>query len=317
MIYARTSRNALVSPSLATFETLTTALAALILDTELEAISAETALPKQTILMCAPDYFGIDYVINPWMEGNCGKADRVLAAEQWSELKRAIEAETDVVLISPQPGLPDQVFTANAGMVLEEKVVVSRFRAPERRGEEPFFEEWFVQNDFDIAEWPAEVSFEGAGDALLDRGQPILWAGYGFRSANSIPSLLERTFNRRAIGLRLVDPRFYHLDTCLCPLEGGYLMYFPAAFDADGQKAIADIVPAEKLIEVEAPDAEQFCCNAVDLNGQVFMNGASESLQERLREAGFTPVITPLSEFMKAGGAAKCLTLKLREELDC
>jgi N-dimethylarginine dimethylaminohydrolase len=274
-------------------------------------------LSQQTILMCAPDYFGIDYVINPWMEGNCGKADHALAVKQWSGLKRAIETQTAVVLIPPQPGLPDHVFTANAGMVLEEKVVVSRFRAPERRGEEPFFEEWFAKHDFNIAEWPPHVSFEGAGDALLDRGQPILWAGYGFRSANTMPGLLERTFNRRAIGLQLVDPRFYHLDTCLCPLERGYLMYFPAAFDADGQKAITDIVPPEKLIEVDASDAEQFCCNAVDLNRQVFMNGASEPLQARLRQAGFTPVITPLSEFMKAGGAAKCLTLKLREEQDC
>jgi N-dimethylarginine dimethylaminohydrolase len=276
---------------------------------------SQPASTQQTILMCAPDYFAVDYVINPWMEGNCGKSDHALAVEQWSGLKRELETQTEVVLISPQPGLPDQVFTANAGMVLEEKVVVSRFKAPERQGEEPFFHDWFAQHDFDIAAWPADVSFEGAGDALLDRGQPILWVGYGFRSARNTPGLLEKTFNRRTIGLQLVDPRFYHLDTCLCPLEGGYVMYFPAAFDAAGQRAIADTVPAEKLIEVEALDAEQFCCNAVDLNRQVFMNGASESLQARLREAGFTPVITPLSEFMKAGGSAKCLTLKLREEL--
>jgi len=264
--------------------------------------------------MCAPDYFGVHYVINPWMEGNRGKADHALVVKQWSGLKRAIEAHGEVVLIVPQPGLPDQVFTANAGMVLKEKVVVSRFREPERRGEEPFFQEWFAKNDFNIAAWPQDVSFEGAGDALLDRGQPIIWAGYGFRSAMSTPGLLEKTFHRRVVGLQLVDPRFYHLDTCLCPLEGGYLMYFPAAFDADGQKAIADIVPAEKLIEVDAADAEQFCCNALDLNRRVFLNGASESLQGRMRQAGFTPILTPLSEFMKAGGAAKCLTLKLREE---
>jgi len=97
-----------------------------------------------------------------------------------------------VVLIVPQPGLPDQVFTANAGMVLKEKVVVSRFREPERQGEEPFFQEWFAKNDFNIAAWPQDVSFEGAGDALLDRGQPIIWAGYGFRSAMSTPGLLEK-----------------------------------------------------------------------------------------------------------------------------
>ncbi len=271
-------------------------------------------MSQQRILMCAPDYFGVHYVINPWMEGNRGKADHALAVKQWSGLKRAIEAHGEVVLIVPQPGLPDQVFTANAGMVLKEKVVVSRFREPERQGEEPFFQEWFAKNDFNIAAWPQDVSFEGAGDALLDRGQPIIWAGYGFRSAMSTPGLLEKTFHRRVVGLQLVDPRFYHLDTCLCPLEGGYLMYFPAAFDADGQKAIADIVPAEKLIEVDAADAEQFCCNALDLNRRVFLNGASESLQGRMRQAGFTPVLTPLSEFMKAGGAAKCLTLKLREE---
>ncbi len=274
-------------------------------------------MSQQTILMCAPDHFGIDYVINPWMDGNLGKSDHGLALEQWSGLKRAIEEHADVVLIPPQPGLPDQVFTANAGMVLKEKVVVSRFRSPERQGEEPFFREWFAKQNFDIAAWPPDIPFEGAGDALLDRGQPILWAGHGFRSGQTTPRLLERTFHRRAIGLQLVNPRFYHLDTCFCPLEEGYLMYFPAAFDNDGQKAIAEIVPAEKRIEVDTLDAEQFCCNAVDLNRQVFMNGASESLKARLRQAGFTPVITPLSEFMKAGGAAKCLTLKLREEQDC
>ncbi|MFZ0686140.1 MAG: arginine deiminase-related protein [Terriglobales bacterium] len=272
---------------------------------------------QQQILMCAPDYFGIDYVINPWMEGNCGKADQGLAVEQWSGLRRAIETHAEVVLIPQQPGLPDQVFTANAGMVLKEKVVVSRFKAPERQREEPFFEAWFAQHDFEIDAWPPEVSFEGAGDALLDRGQPLIWAGYGFRSGVATPGLLEKAFGRRVIGLQLVDPRFYHLDTCLCPLEGGYVMYFPGAFDGDGQKAIADHVPEEKLIEVDAADAEHFCCNAVDVNRYVMMNGASEALQARLRKAGFTPVITPLSEFMKAGGAAKCLTLKLREEQDC
>ena len=114
--------------------------------------------------------------------------------------------------------------------------------------------------------------------------------------------------------MRLVDPRFYHLDTCLCPLEGGYLLYFPAAFDEASQKAIADNVPPEKRIEVDAGDAEQFACNAVDLDRNVFMNGASEALQNRLRQAGFTPVLTPLGEFMKSGGAAKCLTLKLAEK---
>ena len=113
--------------------------------------------------------------------------------------------------------------------------------------------------------------------------------------------------------MNLVDPRFYHLDTCLCPLSGGALLYFPAAFDDPSRALIEVLVPEEKRIAVDEVDALQFCCNAVALDDHVFMNGASEELQQRLRARGLTPVIVPLSEFMKAGGAAKCLTLKLVE----
>jgi len=270
-------------------------------------------LPRQKLLMCAPDYFGVDYVINPWMEGNKGLADRILAVQQWSNLKLMLEAQADITLIPQKDGFPDMVFTANAGFVLDGRVVVTRFKANERQGEEPFFRDWFQANGFKIEPWPTNICFEGAGDALLDRGQEIIWAGYGFRSDAAAPGLLERIFRRRAIALRLVDPRFYHLDTCLCPLTGGFLMYFPSAFDAASQKAILDNVPPKKRIAVSEADALQFCCNAVDLNPYIFMNGASEALQNTLREREMTPVITPLSEFMKAGGAAKCLTLKLIE----
>jgi len=270
-------------------------------------------LSRQKILMCAPEYFGIDYVINPWMEGNRGKSDNVLAERQWDGLKKALAPHADLVFITPQPGLPDEVFTANAGMVLGHQVVVSRFHEEERQGEEPFFRAWFEQNGFTLAPWPDDVPFEGAGDALLDRGQPLIWVGHGFRSDARAPALLEKIFKRRTMGLHLIDPRFYHLDTCLCPLEDGYLLYFPDAFDASSRAAIATHVPAEKRIEVDAADAARFSCNAVDIDRHVFMHGASETLQDRLRKAGFTPVLTPLSEFMKSGGAAKCLTLKLRE----
>ncbi|MDX2028372.1 MAG: arginine deiminase-related protein [Alphaproteobacteria bacterium] len=271
-------------------------------------------MSKQKILMCAPDHFGIDYVINPWMEGNRGNSDRILAIQQWANLKNALAAHTDIAFVAPQNGLPDQVFTANAGMVIGNQVVVSRFRARERQGEEPIFHDWFKQSGFTILSWPENVFFEGAGDALLDRGQKLIWAGYGFRSDAAAPALVEKFFGRRTIGLHLVDPRFYHLDTCLCPLEGGYVMYFPAAFDEAGQKAIAAVVPPEKQLIVDEPDALKFACNAVDVNRHVFINDASESLQNKLRKVGFTPVLTPLSEFMKSGGAAKCLTLKLKED---
>ncbi len=231
------------------------------------------------------------------MEGQRAKTDTILAYKQWTNLRAIIETHAKVVLEPPQRNLPDMVFTANAGLVLRDKVIISRFRSPERQGEEPHNHAWFAQNGFEILDWPQGLFFEGAGDALFDRGQDLLWAGHGFRSD----------------ALHLIDPRFYHLDTCLCPLARGYLLYFPAAFDEKSKDLIESLVPSDKRIAVEEADALKFCCNAIDLGTHIVLNDAAEALQERLRIAGFTPVISALSEFMKAGGAAKCLTLKLVE----
>jgi N-dimethylarginine dimethylaminohydrolase len=277
--------------------------------------STRAAMQKpQTILMCAPDFFGVDYVINPWMAEGLGKTDRALAAKQWEGLKAALGAESALAFVPPQKSLPDMVFTANAGLVLGKKAVVSRFRSKERRGEEPFFATWFRNNGFEIVAWPEDISFEGAGDALFDRGQSLLWTGYGFRSDEKAGTLLEKMLGRKTVSLHLVDPRFYHLDTCLCPLAGGYLLYFPKAFDAASVKKIENHVAPEKRIAVGEEDALYFACNAVDLNGKVFLNNATPALQAQLKKAGFTPVLVPLTEYLNSGGAAKCLTLKLAEE---
>ncbi len=263
--------------------------------------------------MCAPDFFGVDYVINPWMEGQKGHVDRAAAVGEWNRLRDALAEEAELVFLEPRQGLPDLVFTANAGMVMGAKAVVSRFHAPERQGEEPYFRGWFKANGFALAPWPRNLSFEGAGDALLDRGQPVIWAAHGFRSGETAAPLLEKFFQREVETLSLTHPRFYHLDTCFCPLPEGYLLYYPAAFDAASQNKIARRVPVKKRIPVEDADALAFACNAVDLNGRIFMNDASGGLQKKLRGAGFESVIAPVAEFMKSGGAVKCLTLKLVE----
>ncbi len=271
------------------------------------------AAAQQTILMCPPDHFEVAYVINPWMKGHIANINDGLARRQWDGLRTAIERRAKVVLAPPQTSLPDIVFTANAGIVLGRQVIVSRFRCPERQGEESHHRLWFVQNGFEILDWPDDVPFEGAGDALFDRKKELLWVGHGFRSDGAVAALLGKLLGRKTVALNLADPRFYHLDTCFCPLAGGYLMYFPKAFDEKSRSLIEQIVPQGKRITVSETGALKFCCNAVDLNGYVILNDASENLQNRLRSAGFTPVLTPLSEFMKAGGAAKCLTLKLVE----
>lgn len=268
---------------------------------------------RQTILMCAPDYYGVDYVINKWMENQIGKTDRALATRQWQNLRQALAAHVELAFVKPDPGLPDMVFTANAGLVLKNQVIVSRFYSTERQGEEPFFRGWFEKNNLKLLDWPQNISFEGAGDALLDRGLDVMWCGYGFRSSESAAAEIEKKTGCRTVALKLVDPRFYHLDTCLCPLEGGWLLYYPPAFDHPSQETIHALIPDDKRIAVSEADAIAFACNAVDINRHVFMNEATDALQNKLRQIGFTPVVTPLSEFLKAGGGAKCLTLKLVE----
>lgn len=267
------------------------------------------------ILMCAPDHYDVDYVINPWMEGNIHKSSRDRAVEQWQKLYHVLKDRALVDLVTPAKGWPDMVFTANAGLVLGDNVVLSRFFHKERQGEEPYFKEWFEQNGFTVYELPKDLPFEGAGDALFDREGRWLWAGYGFRSELDSHPYIAGWLDTEVVSLRLIDERFYHLDTCFCPLTGGYLLYYPPAFDSYSNRVIEMRIPPEKRIIVEEPDAVCFACNAVNVNNTIVMNQVSDRLKQQLREVGFEVVETPLSEFLKAGGAAKCLTLRVTEPI--
>ncbi|XFA72873.1 TIGR00300 family protein [Thermosynechococcaceae cyanobacterium Okahandja] len=264
-------------------------------------------------LMCPPTHYEVDYVINPWMEGNIHKSSQARAQTQWQHLYEIIESRAAVSLIEPQPGWPDMVFTANAGLVLGDRVVLSRFYHPERQGEEPYFKAWFQAQGYQVFELPKELPFEGAGDALLDREGRWLWAGYGFRSELDSHAYLAKWLDIEVLSLRLMDERFYHLDTCFCPLTDGYLLYYPPAFDAYSNRLIELRVPAEKRIAVQEADAVNFACNAVNIERTVILNCASQTLKDALAAVGFEVVETPLTEFLKAGGAAKCLTLRVTE----
>ena len=216
-------------------------------------------------LMCPPDQYDVDYVINPWMEGNIHKPSREGAIGQWHALRDLLSKHAEVQSIPPQQGLPDMVFTANAGLVIGKKVALSRFLHRERRGEEEHFKKWFGKSGFEVFEMPPDLPFEGAGDALMDRQGACLWAGYGFRSELDSHPLLAQWLDIEVISLRLIDPRFYHLDTCFCPLEEGWLLYYPQAFDAYSNRLIEQRIPAAKRIVVSEADATYFACNAVNV----------------------------------------------------
>ena len=263
--------------------------------------------------MCPPEFFQVDYVINAWMEGNIDRANAPLAAEQWHGLHHLLAGQGKVELITPLAGSPDMVFTANAGLVLGDQAVLSRFLHRERQSEEPHFRDWFEQHGFRVHELPKDLPFEGAGDALFDRVRPLLWAGYGFRTELDTHALIAELLGVEVVSLRLIDKRFYHLDTCLCPLERGFLMYHPPALDARSNAQIERRIPAEKRLVLDELDATHFAANAVNIGETVVLHRASDALKSQLSAAGFQVYESPLSEFIKSGGAARCLTLCLNE----
>ena len=262
------------------------------------------------LLMCPPDFYGIEYEINPWMRvSNQSNGNR--ARTQWQALTQVLEKEIGVKLefMEPAPGLPDLVFTANAGVLHEGRAVPSRFRHPERQREERHFIDWFAEKGYEVISLDAEWDFEGAGDLL---GFPEFWFG-GYRQRSDIRAYdqLSTIFSKRILPVELVDQRFYHLDTCLCPLSGGGLLYFPHAFDAYAQKVIAAHVEQGKLFAVPSSESERFACNAVCVDRHVVLPTGCPETMAWLTQQGYIPHPVELDEFLKAGGSAKCLTLAL------
>jgi ornithine--oxo-acid transaminase len=287
--------------------------------------TSKTKTARSAFLMCAPRLYDVDYVINPWMAGNVHAASREVAAAQWEKLYAAVSRLADVSLVEPQVGSPDMVFTANAGLIHTPhdhnsnhtnwnhcEVAISSFQHPERQGEETHFRQWFVENGYKILDVPRETPFEGEGDALFAERGSRLWAGYGPRTSLASHQTLREAWKIDVFSLELVDPRFYHLDTCFAPLEGGYAMYYPGAFSKEGLRAIEAFYPPEKRIAVEESDAVRFACNAVNIGRTIILNKVGSGLAARLESAGFELVQVELGEFLRAGGAAKCLVMRLR-----
>ena len=268
---------------------------------------------QPTFLMCPPRHYEVNYVINPWMAGNVHRSSKQRASEQWERLHAAMREVAEVMLVEPQPGSPDMVFTANAGLVREGIVALSRFHHPERQGEEAHFRRWFSDSGFTVRDLPRVTPFEGEGDALFEPSGKRLWAGDGPRTRAASHRQLTELWDVEVVSLRLADPRFYHLDTCFCPLSNGDVMYYLPAFDRDSQLKIEARYSREQRICVSEPDALQFACNAVNVGHMILVNRISPELCADLASRGFEIVELDLSEFLKAGGAAKCLVLRLSE----
>ena len=281
---------------------------------------------RKTFLMCRPDFYDVEYVINPHMEGNIHNVDKVLAVQQWENFHQQLSKVANVELIDPVPHRPDMVFTANAGLIVDNLAWTSSFSKYERRGEERFWQAWFIARGYDTVHIPhdkrSEFFFEGAGDCLCDTNGDY-WLGYGPRTSQGAAERIVKVFGSKPFYLlNLVDPRFYHLDTCFCPLDKGHILCFSPAFSTgsfwhfaskhgrSSGVATEDPLP-DMIIDVDEEDAMAFACNAVCVGDTIFMPTCSDDLINRLQKLGYNVIQVDMSEFIKAGGATKCLTFAI------
>ena len=277
-------------------------------------------LDSARFLMCRPEHFAVSYTINPWMDPKGWARDvraHARATREWTALHRKLlELGATVELVPPAPALPDLVFTANAAVVLDRQVLLARFRHPQRQREEAHFDAAFRSLQAHglvdtVRKLPENLVLEGAGDCVWDATRKLFWMGYGPRSDADARSAVADTFGQDVIALELADGRFYHMDTALSALPGEEVMYLPGAFTPAGQAAIRDRVAPQDRIEIAKEDGCRLAANAVCLGKTLIMSDCGERLRAELEARGYDVVTTPLRSFLRSGGSAFCLTLRL------
>ncbi|WP_336923466.1 dimethylargininase [Aquipuribacter sp. SD81] len=267
----------------------------------------ERVAVRRRFLMCAPVHFEVAYAINAWMTPGV-TVDRALALRQWTALKDAYTSLGHVVeVLDPVPGLPDMVFAANGAFVVDGIAVGARFAHPERAGEAPAHAAWLEAHGFGPVT-PTVGVHEGEGD-LTVVGDLVL-AGTGFRTERSAHAEVQERTGRPVVGLELVDPRFYHLDTALFPLDDTTVAYYPGAF-SDGSRRVLERLYPDAVVASEA-DALVLGLNSVSDGRHVVLPAAARGLADQLHARGFVPVPVDLSELLKGGGGPKCCTSELR-----
>lgn len=260
--------------------------------------------------MCPPTYFDIEYEINPWMHKD-NQVVPEIAARQWQKLHDIYVNSLgwDVQLIEPVKGLPDMVFTANGGLVYKGKVILPRFRYPQRQPETEIFRKWFEAAGYQQIYMPKH-DFEGEADGMI-WNEEIFFSGYPLRSDKSAHQEIAEILDLKPVSLRLIDPRFYHLDTALTIISHDTVALYHKAFSAESLQSIKQLVP--NVIEANDQDAQAYGLNAMGNDGKgIVIPENAKGLIDHYKTAGLEVYPTPISEFQKSGGGVKCLTLELR-----
>ena len=268
---------------------------------------------RATYLMCPPQWYDVSYVINPWMAGNLHRPSRDRAFAQWRQLFETLHQYADIRVLPAERGCPDMTFVAHAALLQHGVAALSSFAHSERQSEEGYLRRWLEETGFLLWETPRETAFEGEGDAVFDETGHFLWAAHGVRTSERSHAHLAAAWHVRVESLHLIDPRFYHLDTCFTPLANGFVLYYPDAFDGASRSRIEAAYAPERRVLVNEAEAVQFACNVLSLGRRIFMGEVRGTLPQRLRDLGFEVQCLPMSEFLQGGGSVRSLALRLSD----
>ncbi|MEU1836532.1 MULTISPECIES: dimethylargininase [Micromonospora] len=265
---------------------------------------------KRTYLMCSPEHFAVEYAINPWMDVTA-PVDAELAVKQWDRLRETLVGlGHEVHLLTPERGLPDMVFAANGAFVVDGTVYGAQFKHEQRHAEAAAHRAFYEANGWRFIA-PSETN-EGEGDFayLPEAHGGLILAGHGFRTETAAHAEAQEALGRPVVSLRLVDPRFYHLDVALASIDDENVVYYPGAFSAASQRVLTQLFPDAVIADDE--DALAFGLNLVSDGLNVVLNSEATRLAGKLKAAGYHPVPVELAELKKGGGSVKCCIAELR-----
>ena len=254
------------------------------------------------ILLCKPTHYDVVYSINPWMTN--GYVNKTLALKQWNQMRSLLSVfDLDVKVMEQNSALPDMVFVANAGMVYKNNFISSNFKHKQRRKESVHFKDWFLKEGYNIITVPKRLSFEGCGDAIV-HGDNLI-AGYGFRTDLGALKYIAKKLELNLIYLKLLDERFYHLDTCFSIIDDDLAIYNPNAFSKHTIEKLSNF----ELLPVTTEEANNFACNSIVFNKTIFMPSDNDRIADILSERGYQVYQIDTSEFLKSGGSLRCMCL--------
>lgn len=275
------------------------------------------------ILLCHPQFFEVIDVKNAHMKDQIGKTNKKKALLQWerlvSEYKKIAHQGglAEVSVLKGEEGLEDMVFAANQTFpFLDEqgnkKVLLSNMKHPNRQKEVPFYGRFFEQKGYEIVHLPSNFLFEGMGDLLLVPGTQHAICGYGFRTSASTIDALKHITQLDIVGLELVNPDFYHLDTCLVPLNADTVLYTPTAFSEASNRRIQELFST--CIEIPEQEArEGFALNMHVIAHQekqwVVLQEGNLETEKILHGLNMQVVPVDTSEYIMSGGSVFCLKM--------